>query len=271
MVHWMRVGFVHGVMNTDNLSILGLTIDYGPYGWLEGYDPQWTPNTTDAEGKRYCYGNQPQIAQWNLYQLANAIVAVIGRTESLEKSLQDFADLYSLSSQQMYANKLGLDKHKGESDQQLISDLFEAFALTETDMTIFFRLLANLNESQVTDDSRIAVISDAFYQPEELVAETKAHFIQWLIRYQERISEQKFSHVERKARMNLTNPKYVLRNYLSQQAIDKATAGDFTEVARLLDVMRKPYDEQPEYEIYFAKRPEWARVKAGCSMLSCSS
>jgi serine/tyrosine/threonine adenylyltransferase len=271
MVHWMRVGFVHGVMNTDNLSILGLTIDYGPYGWLEGYDPQWTPNTTDAEGKRYCYGNQPQIAQWNLYQLANAIVAVIGRTESLEKSLQDFADLYSLSSQQMYANKLGLEKHKGESDQQLISDLFEAFALTETDMTIFFRLLANLDEKQVTDDARFTVIVDAFYQPEELVGETKAHFIQWLTRYQKRISGQKLSHAERKARMNLTNPKYVLRNYLSQQAIDKATAGDFTEVARLLDVMRKPYDEQPEYESYFTKRPEWARVKAGCSMLSCSS
>src|SRR5262249_32083091 len=98
IAEWMRVGFVHGVMNTDNMSILGLTIDYGPYGWLEGYDPRWTPNTTDAEGRRYCYGNQPQIAQWNLVRLANALYPLIGDKAPLEQALALYGETFNTAS-----------------------------------------------------------------------------------------------------------------------------------------------------------------------------
>ena len=108
IAEWMRVGFVHGVMNTDNMSILGLTIDYGPYGWLEGYDPRWTPNTTDAEGRRYCYGNQPQIAQWNLVRLANALLPLIDDKAPLEQGLAVFGETFERASSRMLAGKLGL-------------------------------------------------------------------------------------------------------------------------------------------------------------------
>jgi len=272
IVHWMRVGFVHGVMNTDNMSILGLTIDYGPYGWLEGYDPQWTPNTTDAQGKRYAYGNQPQIAQWNLYQLANTLFTVVGRAENLEKSLQSFAEIYAASSQAMYASKLGLDKVRDENDLALINDLFEVLMLTETDMTIFFRLLANIQSSHsYSDEALIEIVAPAYYQIGVVQGDVKTKIVTWFRSYIKRLSLQDIDDFQRATDMNLTNPKYVLRNYLAQQAIDKATAGDFSEIDKLLEIMRKPYDEQPENESYFAKRPEWARSKAGCSMLSCSS
>ena len=270
IVHWMRVGFVHGVMNTDNMSILGLTIDYGPYGWLEGYDPHWTPNTTDAEGKRYSYGNQPQIAQWNLLQLANTLYTVIGRTNKLEESLQRFADLYTHSSQQMYADKIGIGQHQGDKDQTLIAELFACFSLTETDMTIFFRNLAGFNaESEVS--RWFEVLGEAFYSPDELTGEVRQQFESWLNNYQQRLQESEVDNQSRVQTMNQTNPKYVLRNYLAQVAIDKATKGDFSEIDKLLEIMRRPYAEQSEFEDYFAKRPEWARTKAGCSMLSCSS
>lgn len=270
IVHWMRVGFVHGVMNTDNMSILGLTIDYGPYGWLEGYDPYWTPNTTDAEGKRYSYGNQPQIAQWNLFQLANTLFTLVGRSEKLEASLQKYADLYTHSSQQMYADKIGIGRHQGDNDQQLIAELFACFSLTETDMTIFFRNLANFNgESELA--GWFDIVGDAFYEPKELSEDVRKKFEQWFALYQSRLNENGVENFARVESMNQTNPKYVLRNYLAQVAIDKATNGDYSEVEKLLDIMRNPYDEQPSNEAYFAKRPEWARTKAGCSMLSCSS
>ena len=124
MVHWMRVGFVHGVMNTDNMSILGLTIDYGPYGWLEDYDPNWTPNTTDADSRRYCYGNQPQIAHWNLVQLANAIYPLIGRTEPLQQALDVYARHFQEGWQAMMAQKLGLKNFEAATDNGLFAELF---------------------------------------------------------------------------------------------------------------------------------------------------
>ncbi|TQV75542.1 YdiU family protein [Aliikangiella marina] len=270
IVHWMRVGFVHGVMNTDNMSVLGLTIDYGPYGWLEGYDPHWTPNTTDGEGKRYSFGNQPQIAQWNLLQLANTLYTVIGTADKLEESLQKFADLYTHSSQQMYADKLGIGRHRGEDDQKLIGDLFACLASTETDMTIFFR-----NLTKFSQESELATwyesVKEAFYTLDEINTQTKDEFQSWFTRYKARLQVSELDSQDRISLMNRTNPKYILRNYLAQIAIDKAHEGDYSEIEKLLDIMRRPYDEQPEHEQYFAKRPEWARTKAGCSMLSCSS
>lgn len=271
-VHWMRVGFVHGVMNTDNMSILGLTIDYGPYGWLENYDPMWTPNTTDAQGKRYCYGNQPQIAQWNLYQLANAIATVVGRTQALEKSLHEFAESYTQLSQKMYADKLGIKKFNAESDQKLITALFDIFSQSEVDMTIFFRQLGAIELSNRPQEQElIELVEPSFYQPKEFKDELLMKLLNWFRDYMTRIGEQGVDDRTRQAKMNEVNPKYVLRNYLAQQAIDKATNGDSSEINHLLQLLRYPYDEQSENEKYSAKRPEWARHKAGCSMLSCSS
>src|SRR5439155_11350344 len=137
MVDWMRLGFVHGVMNTDNLSILGVTIDYGPYGWLEGYDPMWTPNTTDAQGRRYCYGNQPGIAQWNLARLAEALLPLVER-EKLEEGLTLYADTFNEAWRRAMADKLGLT----EVDEAIADELLEALSETETDFTLFFRKLA---------------------------------------------------------------------------------------------------------------------------------
>lgn len=275
IAHWMRVGFVHGVMNTDNMSILGLTIDYGPYGWLEGYEPDWTPNTTDAQGKRYRYINQPQIALWNLAQLGNAIYPLIESVEPLQNSLNIYRRVYNEQWQNDMANKIGL-KEFDESDIALVEELERVLQLAETDMTIFYRLLANIDLQNVVaadDKALVDTIKLAYYS--EPSTEAFTAMANWLRTYAERLNADYVIYGEsnelRKARMNRTNPKYVLRNYMAQQAIDKATAGDFSEVEKLLQLLRTPYDEQPEQEIYFAKRPEWARTKAGCSMLSCSS
>ncbi len=278
IAHWMRVGFVHGVMNTDNMSILGLTIDYGPYGWLESYDPDWTPNTTDAQGRRYRFINQPQIALWNLTQLANAIYPLINSVEPLQEALTVYRTEYAALWQSDMANKLGLHAFT-ESDVDLVDELHHVLQATETDMTIFYRLLANVNVqlpngiATQSDEEVISVISAAYYHLPSADAISK--MAAWLRRYRERLMQDFIIYGEidaqRKIRMNQTNPKYVLRNYMAQQAIDKATVGDYSEVKNLLTLLRYPYAEQPEHEHYFARRPEWARSKAGCSMLSCSS
>ena len=276
MAHWMRVGFVHGVMNTDNMSILGLTIDYGPYGWLEGYDPAWTPNTTDAQGRRYRYGTQPRIALWNLAQLANAIYPLINSVELLQQALEIYRAEYERCAQSDMANKLGLSQFDPTQDQTLTDNLLQVFQSAEIDMTIFYRLLANLSLDdihQYTDQQWVDIVRPAYYQQAD--AQAEAIMANWLRTYAQRLQQDYVmtgnDDQQRRARMNAANPKYVLRNYLAQQAIDKASEGDNSEVERLLQILRKPYDEQPQYESYFAKRPEWARHKAGCSMLSCSS
>lgn len=273
IVHWMRVGFVHGVMNTDNLSVLGLTIDYGPYGWLENYDPDWTPNTTDAQGRRYRYGQQPPIALWNLVQLANAIYPLVGETEPLEQALNVYGDTYETEWRATMAAKLGLRAFEGDADGELTGELFATLAAVETDMTIFFRRLAALRTpaDDATDEALCEPFSDAFYVAEQVTAEHRARLAAWLRRYSARIAADARPDAERRAVMDVVNPKYVLRNYLAQLAIDKAAEGDFSLTHELLDTLRRPYDEQPERERHAARRPEWARHRPGCSMLSCSS
>lgn len=276
MAHWMRVGFVHGVMNTDNMSILGLTIDYGPYGWLEGYEPDWTPNTTDAQGRRYRYINQPRIALWNLAQLGNALYPLINAVEPLQGALENYRAEYERFAQRDMANKLGLSQFDPVQDQSLTENLLHALQSAEIDMTIFYRLLARVSLDdihQYTDQQWVDIVRPAYYQTPDGNAENI--MAEWLRRYAQRLQQDYVANgnddQQRRQRMNAVNPKYVLRNYLAQQAIDKAAEGDNSEVEKLLQILRKPYDEQPEYEDYFAKRPEWARHKAGCSMLSCSS
>jgi uncharacterized protein YdiU (UPF0061 family) len=276
IVHWMRVGFVHGVMNTDNMSILGLTIDYGPYGWLENYDPDWTPNTTDAGGRRYRYGHQPQIALWNLVQLANAVYPLIEAVEPLEAALDVYRQTYERERCAMVAAKLGLNAFVAATDEPLSAELFEILTLVETDMTIFFRRLAVFDVAAASregtsDDALIAPLQASYYVPEQLTDDYQRRCGAWLRRYARRVQQDGSGDDERRTRMNRVNPKYVLRNYLAQLAIDEAEAGDCSMVSELLDLLRRPYDEQPDKEEFAAKRPDWARNRPGCSMLSCSS
>jgi len=276
IVHWMRVGFVHGVMNTDNMSILGQTIDYGPYGWLEDYDPDWTPNTTDAGGRRYRFANQPGIAQWNLLQLANAIYPLIEQAEPLQDSLTAFMEYYTHEWQQMMAQKLGLDSYRADTDEALITELLEILQLTETDMTVFFRQLGELHAS-IDGSTKLDVaqclqtLRPAYYTPDALDDDTRSRTAKWLNSYLQRCSADGQAGVERRVAMHKVNPYYVLRNYLAQLAIDEAEQGDHQKVNELLDVLRHPYDERPGLEHYAEKRPDWARDRPGCSMLSCSS
>ena len=273
IIHWMRVGFVHGVMNTDNMSILGLTVDYGPYGWLEDFSPDWTPNTTDAHGRRYSFNNQPHIGQWNLLQLANAVYPLIGRVEPLQEALADYNELFLNGWNDMMAKKLGFASFEKNTDDPLIKELVEILPLVETDMSIFFRRLSTLPTNLQIDTAAPlpAILLDAYYQPEQLTEGYTATMNGWLRSYLHRAGKDCRSEEERRQRMNSTNPKYVLRNYLAQLAIDRAEAGDYALVGELLELFRRPYDEQPTKEHFAAKRPEWARNRAGCSMLSCSS
>ena len=275
MVHWLRVGFVHGVMNTDNLSILGLTIDYGPYGWLEDYDPYWTPNTTDAAGRRYCYGRQPTIAHWNLAQLANALHPLMGDPAPLEQALTDYSRRFEEGWQAAMAAKLGLKAFAADTDTALVQDLLGLLAEVETDMTLFYRHLAEIPAGTADDrpatETLAAPLMPALYQPEQLNPAYLEHLGSWLDRYRARLRHDGLDDRERQQRMDAVNPKYVLRNYLAQLAIDDIAAGNFSLTRELLDVLRHPYDEQPGRERFAEKRPEWARHRPGCSMLSCSS
>ena len=268
IIHWQRVGFVHGVMNTDNMSILGLTIDYGPYGWLEGFDFGWTPNTTDKQHKRYRYGNQPTIGLWNLYQLANALYPLIEEAAPLEKILEGYKSNFEKKSQDMMRAKLGLTSAK-ETDINIIQSLENNLQATETDMTIFFRTLSSFKKEQ--PEKGVELIQDAFYTPDTIKGNVLNNWKQWFADYAKRLEDETTSADERLHQMNKTNPKYVLRNYMAQLAIDKADKGDTSLLEEMYLLLKEPYSEQPKFEHWFAKRPEWARHKVGCSMLSCSS
>ncbi|HWB80409.1 MAG TPA: YdiU family protein [Nannocystaceae bacterium] len=271
IVGWMRVGFVHGVMNTDNMSVLGLTIDYGPYGWVDDFDPDWTPNTTDAGTRRYRFGQQPQVAAWNLAQLARALVPVVHEVPLLAAGIDAYVETYEHGHLAAMAAKIGLAELRGDDDdprgdRALVDALLRALTATPTDMTIFFRCLGEI-DATTGDEALLAAIAPAFYDD----APNAAPLLGWLHRWRARVAEQDLPFATRRARMHAVNPRYVLRNYLAQLAIDDATNGDPSRIHTLLDVLRRPYDEQSGRDEYAAKRPEWARHKVGCSMLSCSS
>jgi serine/tyrosine/threonine adenylyltransferase len=274
VAHWMRVGFVHGVMNTDNMSVLGLTIDYGPYGWVDNFDPGWTPNTTDAQGKRYAFGRQPEIARWNLERLASAIVMVSkensAESETLTALITDgmtrFDTVYEQETKKNFAAKFGFNNWQ-ENDADIVNIIFKLMTVAEIDMTIFFRQLA-----KVTHDieANRALMHETFYR-EDLRATHQAALDDWLNIYAARINQDGADAGSRANKMNKVNPIYVLRNYLAQEAIELATAGDASMIHTLLNVLRHPHDEVEAQEKFSLKRPDWARQKAGCSMLSCSS
>lgn len=274
VAHWMRVGFVHGVMNTDNMSLLGETIDYGPYGWLEPFEPDWTPNTTDLPGRRYCYGNQPSIALWNLKCLALALQPLGLSTEQAEAGLRGYHDDYEHYFGAMLTDKLGLQGLAGQDD--LVDDLLRLLQQVETDMTLFFRGLIDLPlASAASDAALLQPIWPAFYlddgAPLSSAQVPRADWLSWLQRYRQAVAEQGVDPDARRQRMTAANPRYVPRNYLAQIAIDAAAAGDTQPLETFMKVLQHPYDDQPEHAAWAEKRPEWARQRAGCSMLSCSS
>ncbi len=254
---WMRVGFVHGVMNTDNMSIHGLTIDYGPYGWIEDYNPNWTPNTTDARTGRYRFGQQAQIGAWNFARLLESISPLMEEPQRLYECLEAYYESYEQDNNAMWSDKLGLKEFK-EGDDELIKDLTANLQMVETDMTIFFRLLSTLKEPKIEH------LQYAFYDEESIPMQ---EWNEWLERWWRRVDSQ-----PDQTTMLASNPKYVLRNWMAQLAIDAAEKEDYTVAMQLYELLKNPYSEQPEHEKeWFQKRPEWARHRVGCSMLSCSS
>ncbi|HEU4729085.1 MAG TPA: protein adenylyltransferase SelO family protein, partial [Kofleriaceae bacterium] len=271
VTEWMRVGFVHGVMNTDNMSILGLTIDYGPYGWLEAFDLDWTPNITDASGKRYRFGNQAAVARWNLAQLARALAPLTDDLDPLRRTIDRFAAEVASLHRHGSLRKLGLTG-RGDTaadDDDLLASLGALVAEIETDMTLWFRRLARAPLDDLS--AAVATLTEAFYAPDAITSVQHAALRGWLERYAARVRREDLADPERARRMDAINPLYVPRNYLVQQVIEATERGDRAALPELLDVLRRPYDEQPGRERYAARRPEWARARPGCSMLSCSS
>ncbi|KAK2991325.1 hypothetical protein RJ640_002928, partial [Escallonia rubra] len=246
VARWQGVGFTHGVLNTDNMSVLGLTIDYGPFGFLDAFDPSFTPNTTDLPGRRYCFANQPDIGLWNIAQFASTLSSaqLINDKEAnyaMERYGTKFMDEY----QSIMTRKLGLPKY----NKQLISKLLNNMAVDKVDYTNFFRLLSNIKADPSIPEDQLLVPLKAVLL--DIGKERKDAWTSWL-------SSSDIPDEERKASMNSVNPKYILRNYLCQSAIDAAETGDFGEVRRLLKVMERPYDDQPGMEKYARLPPAWA-------------
>jgi len=272
VAEWMRVGFVHGVMNTDNMSILGLTIDYGPYGWVEPFDLDWTPNITDASGKRYRFGNQPAVAHWNLAQLGRALAPLVEDVEPLRRVIEAFPGVFSSLHRHTALRKLGLTggRDTATADENLLHGMGELLVGAEIDMTLWFRCLAQV-PSGAPADRAFSILREAYYTPAALVPEQRAALADWLRMYWARVDVENIDDQERRQRMDAINPIYVPRNWVLQQVIEATEAGNRTALPELMNVLRNPYVEQPGREKFAEKRPDWARNKPGCSMLSCSS
>ena len=266
LVEWMRVGFVHGVMNTDNMSILGLTIDYGPFSFLDDYDPNFTPNTTDLPGRRYAFGKQGSIGYWNLGCLGSALAPLFPNTNGLAKELEAYEGIYYQKYDAMMANKLGLNEVKPE-DRDLFASVEKVLAALNLDMTIFYQLLIELPLDMENKEATMAHFKESFYHDLELAESEMLHNL--VQRYSNRLRENKLPREESIRRMRQSNPRVILRNYMLHQAIQELEGGKNELVLKLQAAMKDPYSKN--YDEFFQKRPAWATQKAGCSMLSCSS
>ncbi|SIT84164.1 protein adenylyltransferase SelO [Pontibacter indicus] len=265
MVEWMRVGFVHGVMNTDNMSILGLTIDYGPYSFVDNYDPNFTPNTTDLPGRRYAFGKQPSIGYWNLGALAGALLPLADK-DQLVATLETFKDVYWTEYYAMMGRKLGLDQ-VSQLDRDLISQFEKTLADIQPDMTIFYQLLIDLPLSVENEDEVAEHFQKALY--DDLTPEQKTALYTLISHYLERLNTNKIKRSASQDMMRKANPRFVLRNYLLHQAIEGLEKGDDALLVKLQEAIKEPYSNK--FDEFFQTRPGWASEKAGCSMLSCSS
>lgn len=250
---WQAVGFCHGVLNTDNMSILGLTLDYGPYGFVDAFEPGYIPNHSDERG-RYALDQQPSIGLWNLTRLAEALLPLGIHEEAAVEVLRGYEPLLRAAFARRMRAKLGLRTER-EDDAALTTDLLALMARERSDYTRTFRLLGGLRT-----DAPPSSLRDQFVDREAFDA--------WSVRYTERLRAEHSDDRERAVRMAASNPKYVLRSYLAETAIRKATQDrDYTEIETLRRVLRRPFDEQPEFEVYAAEPPSWGRHLE----LSCSS
>ncbi|MBC8034293.1 MAG: YdiU family protein [Chitinophagaceae bacterium] len=266
IVEWLRVGFVHGVMNTDNMSILGLTIDYGPYSFVDDYDPEFTPNTTDLPGRRYAFGRQASVAKWNLSCLASAIAPLFEGTDQLVEALDGYDSTFWNKYTAMMADKLGLDSLRPE-DSSLISMIEKAMIAIKPDMTIFYQLLITLPSALSDANEIIDCFKESFYK--EPSAEASELLVLFVRQYLERMKTNTCSREESERKMRASNPRFVLRNYLLHEAIQDLGRGNNTLFLRLQEAIRNPYSDR--FDQFFVRRPDWAGQAAGCSMLSCSS
>ena len=253
IAHWQAVGFMHGVMNTDNMSILGLTLDYGPFGFMEAFDSGHICNHTDQQG-RYSYANQPDVGHWNCYKLGQALLPLIGTVEDAQEALDVYQGAFAAKIDELLHAKLGLE-HVLDEDAELFASMFALLDRHHVDFTQFFRKLGML---QLDLPELDAPVRDLFIEREAFDA--------WAATYRARLRKLPRSDSERRRAMDAVNPKYVLRNYLAQVAIDKAANKDFSEVAKLLSVLENPFDEQHENEAYAALPPDWAsHLEVSCS------
>lgn len=253
IAQWQSVGFMHGVLNTDNMSILGLTLDYGPFGFMDGFDPAHICNHSDHQG-RYAYQMQPRIGQWNCHALAQALLPLIGDIASTEQALSHYAVEYEAHYHQLMQKKFGLTTSQPDDDA-LFADYLNLMASTRTDFTLAFR---NLSQIQLTPCHKDENLRNLFAD--------RASLDLWIQRYRVRLEQENSVDTVRHANMNLANPKYVLRNYLAQQAIEKAEQKDFSEIERLLTILATPYAEHSEFEQYAQLPPDWAdQLSVSCS------
>ncbi|WP_395826826.1 YdiU family protein [Collimonas sp.] len=253
MAHWQAVGFMHGVMNTDNMSILGLTLDYGPFGFMEAYDARHICNHTDQQG-RYAYSMQPQIGQWNCFALGRALLPLIGSVEATQAALADYQIQYGAKLDELLHAKLGLQSQQAD-DGKLLDAMFAMMQASHVDFTRFFRSLGNL---RLEDPAGDTPLRDQFTD--------RAAFDAWALQYRARLRMENSQDPARKLAMDATNPKYALRNYLAQIAIEKAQNKDFSEVRTLLQILENPFDEQPQHAQYAELPPDWARgLEVSCS------
>jgi len=260
MAAWQSVGFCHGVMNTDNMSILGLTIDYGPYGFLDGFDPQHICNHSDDQG-RYAWQNQPQIGYWNLRALAQALLPVVPEFDKDENVLinvlKSYEQRFPQAMTERWRAKLGLATEQ-EGDGALAVDLLTVMAEHRTDFTITFRRLGDYQSSLPPDHAANASVRDLFINRDAFDA--------WARRYAERLKLEGSVDFDRRARMRRVNPIYVLRNHLAETAIRLSQAGDDSEVRRLHQLLQNPFDEQPGCEADADFPPDWAQsIEVSCS------
>jgi len=249
IARWQSVGFCHGVMNTDNMSILGDTLDYGPFAFLDSYDPDFICNHSDTGG-RYSFKNQPAVGMWNLNALATAFTSLL-ESEEIVACLKQYEPEFLTCYRQLMAAKLGLEDFQ-DGDEQLINDLLSLMAKDRVDYSIFFRKLCNFSSQ---DNS----VRDNFIHRDQ--------FDDWAEKYSQRLAAQDLDDSQRSATMRSINPKYVLRNYMAQIAIEKAENGDYSEVERLLRIMQSPFEEHPNASEYAGHPPDWAAEIA----ISCSS
>jgi serine/tyrosine/threonine adenylyltransferase len=254
IAQWQAVGFMHGVMNTDNMSILGITIDYGPFGFMEAFDVGHICNHSDHTG-RYAYDKQPQIGHWNCYALGQALWPLIGDIDDTHAALEIYKTAFSDKLDRLLHAKLGL-RATEDADDGLFESMFKIMQESHVDFTLFFRRLGDL---QVDNPSADEPLRDLFID--------RPAFDAWAALYRQRLKQEHSKDAERRTAMHAANPKYVLRNYLAHTAIEKAQNKDFSEVTRLLSILEKPFDEQPENEHYAALPPDWA----GGLEVSCSS